>query len=115
MLVKANYTEPCICGCNLDTIIEERAWRIVAWKCPECGKQLASTMISDSPVAGAYALKTLLIMSNVTLRQEKGLSPKRTLVTFQDETSGKRILWKDIVAENKKWEKKVGLVQRKPF
>lgn len=114
MYAKANYTEPCVCGFPLDEVAEERVWRNVSWSCPSCGKLLASTIISDSPVAGAYALKHLFVMSNTRLREEKGLSPKRTIVSFTDE-NGKRILWKDITAANKAWEKRVGLVQRKPY
>ncbi len=107
MHAKTNYTEPCICGNPLKNITEERVWRYVTWKCPSCGKVLAQTMISNSPVAGAYVLKRLLTVTNMRLREEKGLPSKRTIVTFYDE-NGKRIPWKDIKAQNAKWEKKVG-------
>lgn len=115
MFAQSNYVEPCVCGDTLDEIQEHRAGRLVTWKCPKCQKHLASTMVSDSPVAGAYAIKALLIRSNATLREAKGLPPKPTRVTFTDEQSGEKILWKDIVARNKAWEKKVGAVQAKPF
>jgi hypothetical protein len=114
MYAKANYTEPCVCGNPLEQVTEERIWRFVTWKCPSCGKVLAQTMVSDSPVTGAYVLKKLLTVTNTLLRKEKGLPPKRTIVTFYDE-NGKRIPWEDIKTQNAKWEKKVGAVQRKPF
>lgn len=114
MYAKVNYREPCVCGDPLDRISEEMTWRYVVWKCPSCGKVLAETMISDSPVTGAYVLKQLFTLTNVRLRSEKGLPPKRTVVTFYDE-DGKRVLWKDIQARNKAWEKKIGVVQRKSF
>ena len=50
MYVKTNYTEPCVCGYPLEEVTEERIWRFVNWKCPSCGKVLAQTMVSDSPV-----------------------------------------------------------------
>lgn len=115
MIATPNYLEPCICGHDLNEgIDEEKVWRLTRWTCPKCGKQLASTTISDSPVAGAYALKTLLICTNTQLREDKGLPNKPTRVTFHDK-DGNRVLWKDIQAENKAWEKKMGYVQRKPF
>lgn len=115
MYAKANYTEPCVCGYPLEQeVTEERIWRFVNWKCPSCGKVLAQTMVSDSPVTGAYVLKKLLTATNTLLRKEKGLPPKRTIVTFYDE-NGKRIPWEDIKKQNAKWEKKVGAVQRKHF
>lgn len=113
MEARTNYEETCICGCNEIKI--ERAGRIISWECANCGKSLANTIISDSPVAMFYAQKALLIRSNAKLREEKGLAPKTTVVTFYDD-NGKRILWKDIVAKNTTWEKRIGgCLQRKAF
>ena len=111
---RVNYTEPCTCGDPLDSVKIQSVYRFVTWYCPTCGKQLANTMVSDSPVTSYYVQKALLIRSNARLREEKGLPPKKTVVTFYDD-NGKRILWKDIVAKNTRWEKRMGCVQRKPF
>lgn len=113
MKMKANYEERCICGCN--DIKTEKVWRILSWKCANCGKDLANTMISDSPVAMFYAYRTLFIRCNNKLRKDKGLEPRKTIITFYDD-NGKRILWKDIVAKNKAWENRMGgCIQRKAF
>lgn len=112
--VKVNYMEPCTCGYDREEVTTERVWRIITWKCPKCGKTLAQTMLSDSPVTGLYVRRHLLQEANTNLRKEKGLEPKRTIVTFYDEQSC-RIPWKEIEDRNRKWEKSVGMVQRKPF
>lgn len=114
MKIKANYEEPCVCGYNLENVKTQNVWRFVTWTCPKCGEQIASTMRSDSPVSEFYVAKALFIRANNYLRKKKGLEPKKTIVTFYGD-DGKRIFWKDIVSRNKAWEKKVGVVQRKPF
>lgn len=111
---RVNYTEPCTCGDSLDSVKVQTVYRIVTWYCPTCGKTLASTMFSDSPVTRYYVNKALLVRANAKLREEKGLPPKKTIVTFYDD-KGNRILWKDIVAKNARWEKRMGFVQRKAF
>ena len=113
-IARVNFMESCTCGYDLEEVCKEQFSRFVTWKCPKCGKQLASTMISDSPVTGFYVLKTLYHITNHRLRQEKGLSPKRTVVSFFDK-DGKRIPWSEVEAENKRWEKRMGIVQRKAF
>lgn len=113
MEIKSNYEEKCTCGCS--DIKTERVWRILTWKCSKCGKNLASTTVSDSPVAMFYAHKALFIRCNDNLRKEKGLEPKKTIITFYDD-DGNRILWRDIVKKNEAWEKSVGEhIQRKSF
>ncbi|MBR4182473.1 MAG: hypothetical protein IKQ56_01490 [Lachnospiraceae bacterium] len=111
---KVNFMESCTCGYDLETIQSKRYFRFVIWNCPKCGKELASTMLSDSPVTGFYVLKALYHRTNHKLRQEKNLEPRKTVVSFFDE-DGKRIPWKDVEAENRRWERRVGGVQRKPF
>lgn len=114
MTIHQNYVEPCVCGDTLDSVRVDRTWRIISWKCPSCGQILANTIISDSPCAAYYAEKTLRVRANALLREQKNLPPKPTRVTFYDD-NGQRILWSDIVKKNKRWEKQVGAVQRKPF
>ncbi len=114
MKIRVNYEEPCVCGYSLEKVRENVIWRLVNWECPECGRAIATASISDSPVANYYTKKALFVRANHRLRKEKGLPPKKTIVTFYDD-NGKRILWKDIVAKNKAWERRVGCVQRKPF
>ncbi len=117
MKIHASYHEPCTCEYqfNDDTqYIKNSVWRFVTIKCPQCERTLATYSVSDSPMTHFYCAKEALIRMNNTLREEKKLPTKRTIITFYDE-NGKRILWKDIVAENKNWEKKMGYVQRKPL
>lgn len=109
-----NYVEPCVCGCTLDEIRQNIVWRIVTWTCPACGRKLASTCISDSPVRGAYALRTLYAQSNKLLREEKHLPAKPTRFRFYDEQDHP-VLWKTIVQQNKQWEASMPDIQRKPF
>jgi len=114
MQYKVNYIEPCTCGCNIEQVLTEQVWRIITWKCPNCKRTLANATFSDSPVTGYYTLKELIKRTNHTLREEKGLKPKRTFVTFYDD-KGNLIRWSDIEKKNKNWEKRQGLIQRKPF
>lgn len=109
-----NYVESCPCGDPLENVSESVLGRIITWMCPTCGRRLASTMASDSPVTGCYVLKTLFTRTNDTCREAKGLPAKPTRVLFYDK-DGKRKLWKDIEAENRRWEKRQGYVNRKPF
>ena len=111
---RVNYMEPCTCGYILEEVQREQIYRIVSWKCPKCGRYLAGTMLSDSPVTGFYVLKTLYKRTNARLREEKGLPPRKTIVTFWDK-KGNMIPWKDVEEENKRWEKRIGTVQRKAF
>ena len=104
--VKANYAEPCVCGC--DKAVTEVMWRFVTWKCPKCGKLLASTLRTDTPYRAVCVYKRLITESNARLREEKGLPPKRTVVTLTD-SKGSRITWSEINKENDKWAKRVGV------
>lgn len=114
MRIAQNYVEPCVCGDPLDKIAVDRIWRIISWKCPACGRDLAQTVLSDSPCAAYYAEKTLRMRSNAGLREQKNLPPKPTRVSFYTDDN-RKILWSDIVKKNKAWEKRVGAIQRKPF
>ena len=63
-VARVNYMESCTCGYDLEEVQREQVYRFVTWKCPKCGKTLASTMISDSPVTGFYILKALYHRTN---------------------------------------------------
>lgn len=112
MKVIPNFTEPCTCGYDLSEINIEKVWRIITWKCPKCNRVLASTCVSDSPVADVYAIKTLYSHMNKQLRKEKNMPARLTRFVFIE--NKKRILWKDIVKRNRKWQEKTP-TQRKPF
>jgi len=114
MQFKANYIEPCTCGCNIEQVLKEQVWRIITWKCTNCKRTLATAMISDSPVASCYVIKELVKRTNHTLREEKGLEPKKTFVSFYDD-NGNIIRWNEIEKKNKNWERRMGCVQRKAF
>lgn len=114
MKIVPNYVEPCTCGNDLTTLQVSRTWRITSISCPACGKFLASSCISDSPVGWYYLMRTLYSQSNRTLRESKKLPPKVTRFKYFDD-SDRPISWREIQERNRSWEKKQPGLQRKPF
>ena len=112
VLVKPSFIEPCTCGSSLETVnVTTIFGRFETWYCTECGRQLAGTMLSDSPLRNVYASKRIIKGANAVLRAEKGLPKKVTKVTAYDK-DGKIVPWKEIEKYEEKWERRVGAIRR---